>query len=860
MKKPLNMFISYSHKDESYVDDLKKHLITLKRRNILDEWHDRELIVGDTFDSEIKDKLANADLVAFLVSVDFINSWYCYNVELQDTLQRLTNNTVRIIPIIIRHCKWQDTELSEYLAATKDGKPISKYTDPDAAWVEVIDSIENAAKKYNNLQKEHGSKIPTTINAPLTLKEKFKSKLEDTEVVFNHKYKEQITLEDIFVFPDLKNIMQEYDEIGETINSAKVADSKKSKTLVMGGEQSGKTSLSKMLFKQYLEKNCIPLLCHGSQISNTDFEKLQRKLIKEQYSELTWEDFCQLKHQSVVIIDDYHELKINVRHQRKLIEIISQNVGSIIVLSNTSMKYDESRFIELSDFTQFEILAFGNLRRGELIEKWNSIGRVETIDIKELHDENDSITTHINSIIRKNVLPPKPIYILTIIQLIDTSKPSDYSLTSYGHCYQSLIQENFNKANIKSNDFDLYINYLTELAYHLYDKSKDKINDSELKIFQETYSKQYLIQSHKKVMDGLLASGIIRKKEGCILFGYRYIYYFYVAKYLADNLDTNNCKKSIEHLCENIHTEENANILIFLVHHSKDIAIIDEILLHASLIFDGTQKATLDKGDTQYLLDYISTIPSLVIEQKDIEEERKSHLKIKDTIEKFESGIENDLKNNEEDDNKVLSEINKSSRMIEIIGQILRNRSGSLKREQLKELILSAYESGLKFLNLFLTTTREEQEYILNFLQNIFIDNSGQSDDKVIKEARSIFLMLCYGTSYSVIKKIATSLGSHKLIPIFDEINTEQKTSPAMRLIHVAIQLEFDKSIPKNELIEIYKECEDNPIAQRLLQELLVQHLYLNHVDYRDRQWISSKMHLPLKTQKLLENKDEYKK
>ncbi len=865
MANPVNMFISYSHKDEAFVDDLKKHLITLKHRKLINEWYDRELIVGDKLDDEIKSELISADFVVFIVSADFLASWYCYEVELKETLSRQEHSDVRIIPIIVGHCKWKNTELQPYLAAPKDGMPVCDHTNQDKAWVEIVDAIECAVDKYNSLKIEETVDNESSSNNCSILNDKFIEQLNDTEVVFHHKHKEKVTLNDIFVAPDLKNIKSEYDNIGKTIRALKLVDSIAPKKLILGSEQSGKTSLSKILFNTYLKQDFFPLLCNGKQIHDTDKDKLFSRLIKEQYSEQSLDNFKKTKKQRVLIIDDYNKLKINIRYQKTLLKNLAESVDVLIIISDTSIKYDESKFVELSDFMQHEILSFGNLRRNELIEKWYSIGRIETINIKELHDESDKITTHVNSIIRKNILPPKPIYVLTVIQLLETSKPSDYSLTSYGHCYQSLIQTNLEKVKIKPREFDLYINYLTELAYYLFDLGVEKINESKLEEFQKSYSEHYLLDSHQQVISELLSSGILKENNEFIGFGYRYIYYFYVAKYLADHLDADCCTNSIEHLCKNIHTERNANILIFLVHHSKDEQIIDEILLHSSVVFDAYPEATLDRNDTKYLMDYIASIPELVIEQKDIDKEREVQLKVKDHVEMIENESNDDITNeceidddSEDDDNEILSEINRSAKLVEIIGQMLRNRSGSLKKEQLKELTLSAYSSGLKFLNFFLTATQENQEYILNFIRNIFKENKKLSDEEITSEARNIFLMLCYGTSYSVIKKIANSLGSDKLIPIFDDINSH-KTSPAMRLIHIAIQLEFTKSIQKKELSEAYSDFEGNPIAQRLLQELVVQHLYLNHVEYQDRQWISSKMSLPVKTQQLLQNKSEYK-
>jgi len=172
----------------------------------------------------------------------------------------------------------------------------------------------------------------------------------------------------------------------------------------------------------------------------------------------------------------------------------------------------------------------------------------------------------------------------------------------------------------------------------------------------------------------------------------------------------------------------------------------------------------------------------------------------------------------------------------------------------------SAYSSGLKFLKFFFTETSREENYILACLQKVFKENTSFSDDEISAEARKIFRMLCYGTSFSVIKKIANSLGSDKLIAIFADISERNPKSPAIQLIYIAILLEFTKIIPKNEISDLYSKLNDNPIAQRLLQELVIQHLYLNVVEYDDRQWISAILKIPMKTQRMLQQNNPDKK
>lgn len=547
-----------------------------------------------------------------------------------------------------------------------------------------------------------------------------------------------------------------------------------------------------------------------------------------------------------------------MRYQRIFFDNLNEIADKIILLADSSIKYDEEQFLKLSDYAPYEILPFGHARRGELIDKWNSIGRIQTIDIKELQHHSDEFIRHVDSIIRKNILPPKPLYVLTVIQLLDTAKPADYSLTSYGYCYQSLIQAALKRANIAVPDFDPYINYLSELAYFVFRHGSESIEVGELDIFKTEYARKYLIKSHEDVISVLSGAGIIRINEASLRFGYRYIFYFYVAKYLADHLDTEECKVEIKGLFDRLHAEKNANVLIFLLHHTKDKGIIDEILTLASRIFTNTSIAKLDLSDTKYLTEYLASLQKLVIEQRNVDQERKRHLEIQDQFEE-QDGQDNDNET-PESTRYILSEINQSVRLVEIIGQILRNRYGSLTKVQLTNLTLSAYSSGLKFLKFFLDSTRDNQNVILNYLQGLFKKNTRLGDKQISNEARKIFLMICYGVSYSVIKKIANSVGSNKLVAIFEEISRSHNDIPTYQLINIAIKMEFGKSIPRAEVERLYKDLEDNPIARRLLQEIIIQHLYLNYVDYKDRQWISEKLALPMASQRQLQSKPDRKK
>ena len=63
----VRIFYSYSHKDEPFRESLETHLSILKRQNLIEEWHDRKITPGDSWESEIDAHIDEADVVLLLV-------------------------------------------------------------------------------------------------------------------------------------------------------------------------------------------------------------------------------------------------------------------------------------------------------------------------------------------------------------------------------------------------------------------------------------------------------------------------------------------------------------------------------------------------------------------------------------------------------------------------------------------------------------------------------------------------------------------------------------------------------------------------------------------------------------------------
>jgi hypothetical protein len=68
------VFISYSHEDKKWHDDLDKHLKPYLRDGSITSWSDEKIVPGSKWFGEIKSALAQTRVTVLLVSSDFLTS------------------------------------------------------------------------------------------------------------------------------------------------------------------------------------------------------------------------------------------------------------------------------------------------------------------------------------------------------------------------------------------------------------------------------------------------------------------------------------------------------------------------------------------------------------------------------------------------------------------------------------------------------------------------------------------------------------------------------------------------------------------------------------------------------------------
>lgn len=551
----------------------------------------------------------------------------------------------------------------------------------------------------------------------------------------------------------------------------------------------------------------------------------------------------------VCLIDNLSKSNLNKKAISKLIAQLNSIFSRTIIIAETAFIFIAPDFPELDDYKKLKILPFGNVRRSELIEKWVELESIEEVDDQQIWAKKDELRLHVDSLVRKNIVPAKPFYILTLLQSFETMTSQRLELTAYGHCYQYLIYQALERVHVKQDEIDTYFNVLSELGGAILESSSESLDESDLDTFFNKYSNNFLPVDQDKVIKDLVDSFILEKKDNVLKFRYRYIFYFFAAKNLSESLQKGEqAKNTIQELINKIHLEKASNIVLFLTFHSKDPWIIDEILISVMDIFSDEQALTLEAGTLSFIQDFVKEIPDLVLEERDARQERLKHDRKKDIIEEQEEARNSYLDENQEQ-SELIEKVNKACRAIEVCGQIFRNRIGSLERSYLELIYEESLSVSLRLLNVLIKFSESLKEESIRKINKIIEQNKNITDSKIIRNIKHFYLEINYMVILTMLYGISFSIGSSKGREIYVKV-TDNKKNPALQLIQQIIELQFEKKIDVNKIDKLHTELSKNYICQRFLKEIILRHCYMHDIGFRERQKLADKLNISMQTQR----------
>jgi hypothetical protein len=366
--------------------------------------------------------------------------------------------------------------------------------------------------------------------------------------------------------------------------------------------------------------------------------------------------------------------------------------------------------------------------------------------------------------------------------------------------------------------------------------------------FYDKYQERFIVPTFDRLLSNIKKSRILDEDEDGYRFGYNYILYYLSAKKISELLHSDEGKLVIKKLFAKVHIERNAFILVFVAHHSKDVGYIEQSIFNSMLVLENNVPITLNKDDAFYnsLEDFSKELVTTVLEtNRNPRDHRASELEQSDR-EGFGKPDDNS-KIGSNDLAAITIPFQQAFRSIEIVGQIIRNRKGSLEKPQLLQMIKEVYTAGFRTIGYLIEYLEGSKDAIIDFIvqETESTHSRFEIEQKINRFIHQNNLHVCLG----VFIKIMHSVGTKELKSIYIEVANTVNT-PASKLVSFSINSYFG-TINEKELISLASEFKDNLVALNILRARVKSYVYNRELDFKTKQKFADILNMSLEVSKI---------
>ena len=689
---------------------------------------------------------------------------------------------------------------------------------------------------------------------------------------FTHPGKSKLSLPDIFVYPDLTQFIE--NTKGRKYFSSKELKSMQGKVniLLRGQDQSGKTSLLFTLFRTYHNEQKVPLYVNCSEISkisDTELDKFMDNVIAVEYGDQCISSYKQLQNDDkILLLDDFDRILANEKNLSKVLSYFVTRYNNIVVTTGDFFDIKEmisSETMELiKDFASYDIVPLGHVLRLKLIRKWHNIGDFgfrTDVDINYKIDQAEKI---INTVLGKNLIPSVPLYLLALLQSIESGQKNRLENSAFGHYYNYLISDALKGIAISPEEWDEFYSYASQLAWEYNQQGKRELDVCSFREFNDKFSEKFHPVDFTSRLKQLCDARLLTKRDEYYSFSYPYIYYFFLGKFLANNLTDPIVKSRVDHYCDHLYVSDYANSILFLTHFSKEQTVIARILNLLNNLFSNKSPIAFEQDTLKYNV-LVDETAKLVIEDKDIYEHRVEINKIKDERDRELSlATANEDKEEEEVGNilelDLFSKVNLLFKTVDIIGQILRSYYGSLPNSQKESMLVEVFDAPLRALKDFVDYISDDKDALIKEVEGWIKkeDKKLQQSELKTKARRGVFNMLGM-FNFIFLYKTSNAVASKQLSGVIRKV---VKNNPTLsyKLIELGAKLELPGKMPIEEIKEIKKLTDGNVFARRILETYVVHHMYMFKTDIKDKQRIGELLDIEIGHQRSIDIKSRHQK
>lgn len=702
------------------------------------------------------------------------------------------------------------------------------------------------------------------------LKEEMEAFLSDLGLTVTHPSRGQLGLDDVFVYPDLREVLYKVRESARQVRTESLIEliDEKGQLLITGSDKSGKTSLIKRLFADYRRAGYVPVLLNGEHNRFSGDEKMFGECVRrfeEQYRSPGPEAYRQLdRGRRAIIVDDFHHLHLRKATVRDVLARLTEFAGHVLLVAHdvahqvTSIIRDDLMTEGSLGFVEYRLQPFGHVRRNELAEKWFALDDAASSDPADVARRVVEAKRVMDTAIG-NFVPPYPVILLPILQALQYNEPVNTNASTYGYFFELLIRRAL-AGGSTHEAVDVKLGYLTFLAGHCFASGRLTVSEKELREIHAAYEKHTLLTvPFRELVGSLTSSRLLREDSGNFSFQYSYVYYYFVALGLRDTLGTDATRGKITELVSTIHSEESGNILLFVAHLTKDPFVITEVLKKGKLIFAEVPEAHLRLEESPLIAIDQSIANAVYAEAADSRQrmlERLDTLESKTTQpEAPESRYAPPVRVSEREEmDKEMAEINQylmrfgaAFRTLQILGQLLKNFIGTMDGETKRKLADECIAIGLRTLGSYLAVIENRGgEYAEALMEMMRADDPNLSDEDLSRKARQSLFGLLQIATYGVVKRVAGAIGSPHLGQVYEMLRAEND-SPTIALILTALELDQFSDFPERELASLHLQLEGNTLADSVLLTLVINHFHVFDEAFGLKQRVCAKLGIKYK-------------
>lgn len=704
--------------------------------------------------------------------------------------------------------------------------------------------------------------------AGIDLSVDFAAWVDDLGVEIAHPTRASICRSDLFTYPDLKRVLDDPRAPVQLLKGEGLARlvNDISEVAILGSDASGKTTVAKQLVLDLLDLGHVPVYvaCGGNRKwSKDNCVRTIEEHFAHQYSADQITRFRQTSRQlRTLILDDFHALRAPKAELVGVLAELSAFFGHVVLISDElgqqlSDLLHQRVVVENGEtMGRYRLLPFGSLRRSELTERWLALDDGLALDQEKLAAEIIRAGHMMDVAVGKNFVPAHPVFLLPLLQTLAFNEPVNVGASTYGYFFEMLIRKALAARGSKAR-LDLYLGFMANVAWEMFERGTESVSEEDLVRWLQKFREAKLVDlQYGESREALIKAGILVLRNGSLEFKYDYIRFYFIALSIRDSLSRGTAREAVGKLVASLHEERSANVLLFLVHLTRDPLVIDMLVQRARAVFDGEAVATLQDEDVPSFdpkaLEQPRTLNDAAgrefrretLETMDRRREEASSASLV-PIERLET--KESIDEAFAETSGYIRQLVVAFKSLQILGQVAINFPGTLDGETKVAIVGEAAQLGLRTLGSMLRLIRGQVDALVQ--QGIAMVHAEFPDlSDVELRARAVESVAAFPklVALGVVRRIAVSVGSPDLGPVYSRLMPED-SSPAMRLVHCALLLEQQAGFPEAIVEQMHADFRKNLFADDLLLSIVVHHLNVFEVKFDTKQRVCSVLGIAFK-------------